>query len=339
MKLRVFTIVTAAALTFVSLFGMTAVAAESSLSGVELSGFFDATAHYQQSADDQADFGLGQAEIDLESQVSRTASAFVAIAYDNDDRNFGLSRAEINLSLYNNQSGSISSVNLVAGQFYVPFGIDYNVYNSKDRKLISAPLVVEATHHLWTDQGIQFQAEHKYGNFVGYAVNGFKSSAQVIDEVTTLVTGTLAYDEIDTSPSSAYGARLGLTPTENLEIGGSYAFGVNASNKQEMYLFGADLQFTHNSISIKGEYISHAVNRTINEEINDGYYAQVSYSKDRWTVTNRYGSIRPDQGEWFYRNTAGVGYQVTDGVEARVESSFHDDTDKNATTLQMVVGF
>jgi len=314
--------------------------AESSVGGIEWSGFFDVVGSHQNSADDETDFGLGQTEIDLASELSDNIAVEAAVAYNADDGVFELGAAIIGVNLFSSEGSFVSSLDITAGQFDVPFGIDYHVYPSIERKLVTGPTVVDMTHGGWNDIGFQFGIEATHGNFVLYMVNGFEASAEVLDEVETLATGTDVYEEVDTSPAIAIGTRLGVAPFSWFEIGSSFATGWNASNKSEMILVGADLQFSISNFELKGEFIAHSVNRSLTEENNRGYYAQTTYNiSERAFVTTRYGSFKPEGVEWIGRSSIGVGYAINDAVGVRVETVLNESSDENQTILQMVAGF
>jgi len=316
-------------------------ASESALEGIEMSGFVDVVHSFQKSATDESEFGLGQAEIDLESQVSERAGIALAVAYNNESGGFELGAAELGINLLSNESSFINSIDFVAGQFDVPFGIDLNFYPSVDRKLITAPWFAE-THggwRGWNDFGFQVGLSSEYGNWVGYAVNGFESSAEVLDAWTSLTTGVDTYEEIDTTPANAFGSRLGVTPVSGLEIGGSFAFGLNRSSRNEMTLAGADIQYTIADLYLKGEYVHHSVNRSIAKESHQGYYFQSTYSFNQAFVAARYESFKGESTDEIGRFTIGVGYEVVENVELRLETIAHEISDNNATSLQLVTGF
>ena len=62
---------------------------------LDITGFFDVVGTYQSSQDDQTEFGLGQAEIDVEKQMSDITSIAVAVAYNNEAGSFELGCAEL----------------------------------------------------------------------------------------------------------------------------------------------------------------------------------------------------------------------------------------------------
>jgi hypothetical protein len=321
--------------------------AENSIGGIEWSGFFDVIGGFQSSADDETEFGLGQAEIDLASELSDRIAVEAAVAYNGDDGVFELGAALIDIHPFCDHGSShvgagfsLDHSFILAGQFDVPFGIDYHVYPSVDRKLVTAPAVVDLTHGGWNDLGFQLGLELSHGNFVFYMVNGFEASAEVLDEVQTLATGVDVYEEVDTSPANAIGTRLGIAPFSWLEVGTSFATGWNASGRSEMTLVGTDLQFSMFNFDLKGEYIAHSLNRSIAEENNRGYYTQLTYNiLDRAFVATRYGSFKPEGADWVGQTSIGAGYVITDGVELRMETVIDEAPDANQTIFQLAAGF
>ena len=314
--------------------------AENALAGIELSGFFDALGTWQSSEDDKTEFGFGQAEIDLESELSDRVAVAVAVAYNPDDGIFELGAAELGFNLYGADEGFLTSVDVTAGQFDVPFGVDYHVVASPDRKLVTCPLAVAYTHDDWNDYGVQFGLECGAGNWVAYVVNGFESSAEILDEVATLALGEDVYEEIDTSPANAFGTRLGGTPIDGLEFGTSFASGLNHSGESEMLLWGADMQWSMFNFEVKGEWIYHSLNRSLAESNNRGWYLQGAYDiLGRAFVVSRYGSFKPDGEEWIGELSVGAGYRIYDGLELRWESLINEDSDANQNIIQAVVSF
>ena len=146
-------------------------------------------------------------------------------------------------------------------------------------------------------------------------------------------------DEINTTPANAFGTRAGLTPIQDLEIGGSFAFGLNQSGKSEMMMFGGDLQYRLADFSLKGEYIQHSLNRSIEEESNQGYYVQALYNFNKLFLTGRYGAFQPDGADWVDRYTIGAGYAIADAVELRFETTVNNNSINNTNILQLVGGF
>ncbi|MEE9443925.1 MAG: hypothetical protein V3V99_14770 [candidate division Zixibacteria bacterium] len=315
-------------------------AAEEAVGGLEICGFFDVVNSYTSSADDEADFAINQAEVDFENQLSDNILACAAIAWNGDDGVFELAVAALEIGVFEGEEQFVNSLGFTAGQFDVPFGIDYTVYASPDRKYVTGPQVVDLTHGGWNDFGVQFNMDTKGGNLVIFGVNGFESSTEVLDEIESLALGEDVYEEVDTSPAFAFGSRLGITPLSFLEIGGSFSTGWNADNDNEMMLVGTDLQFSMANFELKGEYIVHSLNKSIAEENNRGYYLQGTYGfLDRAFVLSRYGSFKPEGADWHGQYSFGAGYALIEGVELRFQTLIDKDSDNNTNMFQLVAGF
>ena len=311
---------------------------ETGVEGLEISGFFDVVNTIQTSAEDKNQFNLGQAEIYLASPLGDRAEVEVAVAYNADDGLFELGAAVLGINMYEGEQ-FVSSIDIAAGQFDVPFGIDLNYYPSIERKLVTGPMAVAMTHGGWNDLGFTFNLETTVGNLVVYGVNGFESSAEVLDEVASLALGEDVFEEIDTSPANAVGTRVGITPVADLEIGVSFANGWNLSGRPEMSLVGADLQYSVFNFDFRGEYVSHTVNLSIAKETNNGWYFQSLYNFSRAFLAARYGSFQPDEGESVGQFTFGAGYAVVEAVELRFETLVNSFSDENMNTLQIVASF
>ncbi|MEA3297324.1 MAG: hypothetical protein U9R56_05620 [candidate division Zixibacteria bacterium] len=308
-------------------------------SDLDISGFFDVTSTNQNSQDDKNEFGLGQAELDIESELSPKANVAVAITYNDAEGAFELRAAELGFNLYSSENSSVTSLDIAAGQFDVPFGIDYNWYPSIERKLVTSPMVVDMTHGGWNDFGAKLNVTSNAANLVVFAVNGFESSFEVSDAAQGLALGLNVGDQVNTTPAHAFGGRLGLTPVSDLEIGGSVAMGINQSSKDEMVLVGGDIQYSINQVDFKGEYITHSLNRSIEQEDNTGYYFQSTYNIDPVFLIGRYGAFEPDGQDWVKRYTFGAGYIIAENIQVRFESTINDNSDNNTNILQLAAGF
>ncbi len=309
------------------------------VSGLEITGFLDVLGSYNKSSDDKSDYSLGQAEIDLEKQFSENTVVALAVAYNSDESIFELGAAEIGFTVYENDVSFVNNFEVVAGQFDVPFGIDLNVYPSIERKLVSSPLVCDYTHAGWNDYGFKLNLSSTYWNMSIFGVNGFESSFEVSDAAQSLALGVDIGEEVNTTPANAFGSRLGVSPIQNMEIGGSFAIGLNKDGEDEMFLVGGDMQYSTGQFELKGEYIQHSLNRSINEEVNKGYYVQSVVNFENTFLVGRYGAFQPDGLEWFDRVTLGAGYVINEDAQLRFESTINENSDDNSNTIQVVVGF
>ena len=115
---------------------------------LELSGFADILWQIHDPEFGTETFALGQAEIDLATSLEDRIDVEMAVAYDPDAGSFGLGALVMDFRLFGDPEShffsfdGVDHAGLVIGQMDVPFGIDWMVYPSIDRKLITGPLVV-----------------------------------------------------------------------------------------------------------------------------------------------------------------------------------------------------
>ncbi len=315
---------------------------------IEISGFFDVVSEYSAVAFKNGNYSLGQAEIDLTRKLGERMEAAVAVCYDNEAGNFGVGSATIDLHLFGADEGylkrlwNIERSGIIAGQFDIPFGIEWHDYCSITRKMISAPSAVEATHDSWNDLGIQLYSTWQYANITLYAVNGFESEAESTWMEFNLATGQ--YEEvveiINTTPENAYGGRVGVTPAIPVELGFSYAVGINQSDRPEMNLRGADFALDVASFHARAEYISHEKNRSVSPETNEGFYLQGWYSFGAPFFALRYGGVNFERDKFWYEHLSlGCGYVVGSIAELRAEYRINDQGIADVLSLQFAAGF
>jgi hypothetical protein len=259
-------------------------------SAVEITGFADFFYEAQHGEDRPDDFNFGQVELDIETLIEEKVAISAAIAFDAETETFGLGAFTIEIPLIGTDGphfrrGGLDHTGIIVGQFDVPFGLDWKVYPSIDRKMVTAPLIVDYTHDSWNDLGVQgivrhdrfelsvmltngFDFEVGYGNagtFVGYNGIGYDSESPVIT-VSTVET------------KMAMGGRLGIQAHDYLALGLSYAQFLNHDDKIDMTLMGADVQFDYLDFHAKAEYIAHGLGLSgSNEVTNTGLYIQCLY--------------------------------------------------------------
>ena len=272
-------------------------------------------------------FETGQVEVDLETTLDERIGLSAAIAFGGES--FELGAFTIDFHLFGSEGDhfrpatTIAHSGLIIGQFDVPFGLDWLVYPSIDRKLVSGPVVIENSHDFWNDYGVQGYLETEYVNAVAYAVNGFGYEGGE-EEIEMKIAG---------------GGRVGIKPHALLEIGGSYAGFFDEQNELDMSLVGADVQFSYGGFSARGEYMLHRLGQTGENEIEQtGFYGQGIYDFGRYFLVSRYGQYRPDGEEKLTRLSVGGGWVVQEGCEVRVEQQINSE-EENVTLLQLVVGF
>ncbi|MBN2010801.1 hypothetical protein JW960_15750 [candidate division KSB1 bacterium] len=299
-------------------------------SGLEFSGFGDVVNNVRDGMQGEP----GQIEIDLATDVADNVTVETAIAYDEGAFGLGVFMVEFNVFDAESHGASIAGLNTIGvtiGQFDVPFGIDYQVYASVDRKLISGPLVIENIHDYWNDVGIQVYAENSWMNGVAFITNGFGYDSE--DE---------SGEPIEIPMKSAVGGRFGYKPIEFIEVGSSYANLFDENHKTDMFLAGADLQLKVGKFSLKSEYIFKKWGLATNATLNcNGFYAQGMLDFGRYFFVSRYDAFKPDVAEDsnITRMCLGAGLALMVGVELRHEFQINNEGNPNAALLQLVVGF
>jgi hypothetical protein len=301
---------------------------------LKITGFGDFVATIQQQNIGNT-FAIGQVEIDLESDLTDRTALTLCFAYD--EGTFAIGAFTLDYAaweLKEDQSSpfaGITSFTVGGGKYDVPFGIDWHVYPSIDRKLVSVPLVVENTHNCWNDYGGYASVEARWCNATVFGANGF------------------CYEETDhagevlrTENEFALGGRLGITPHEIIEIGGSYASVLGQEESLNMELVGVDLQFHLGNLSVKGEYIVHGFKNNDGEDYtNDGYYLQGLYNIGPWFVVMREGQFYPEKQERanISQFIGGIGCSLGGQVELRFEYQVNSNGIDNVASLQVVMGF
>jgi hypothetical protein len=293
--------------------------------------FGDLLATFQDESEGNT-FDIGQAEVDIESELADRFTMALAIAYDEGVFSIGAFTADYSLWSAGETSPAvmgIKNVTIGGGQYDVPFGIDYHVYPSIDRKLVSCPLVVENTHDCWNDYGVYASAEATWGNAVFFVANGFAHEGHDLEG-----------EEIETRNELAVGGRFGISPHESIEVGGSVAGVQGLDGTHDMLLAGADIQFSVEDFELKGEYIAHKFNAQAGDDFtNDGYYVQGLYNIGSWYLVARYGEFRPAQESAdIARFSGGIGHSINEIIELRLEYQAIKAAD-DAAVFQVAFGF
>jgi len=259
---------------------------------VRISGFGDLQFTTDHDDSTTADFSLGQTELDFDVELSPYSSFSVAVAHNSVDGTFGLGAVTADFRWAGSSadhpytSSWLETSGLIIGDFDIPFGLDWLVYPSIDRQLISSPAVVLHTHGQWHGIGANIYAESQSANFTAYLTDGFGHEGVAASGA-----------PFSLATKQAVGFRAGVLPLAGIEIGvsGAQIGGVNAD--QTMALFGLDIQLLYGSWDFKGEYIGHTVHYlTATHPYNDGLYFQGIRHFASWYAVARYDRFSPAEG-------------------------------------------
>jgi hypothetical protein len=275
-------------------------------------------------------FRVNQAEVDLEANIAPDIGAAMALAYDPQAETFALAVLAVELPLHDGESFTAGAT---VGQFDVPFGIDYQVYASVDRRLVHGPMILDCTHGGWNDLGV---ALHLATGGVGadlFVINGDACGRGVVNP-------TKLVDRSDIKRGT--GGRLFYQAGPHLELGCSGAMFHDQEDEVPMTLLGGDIQARWARFSLKGEVISHKVDRGNPAELNNvGFYVQGMHEWDCWYLVARYEQWNPEMDELPApeRLSLGAGYIVREGLELRLEHDAGLQDLEDETWLQMVMNF
>ncbi len=326
---------------------------------VHVSGHFDVQAVGHNAELNNNEFQIGQLAVDLSSKLSDRVSAAMEIAYGFDEQ-VDIDEAFVDWNVYRwdgrpryNPLATVS-VGFKAGQFDVPFGLDWRSYRSLDRPLVSIPTVIANTHRGWNDLGVEMHGELTWANWSAFAVNGFGTSStlRLPDRPLpiSLIAGETGTTSDDVVPTEAYGARFGLVMNEHIEFGTSFAAGYTDANAQDERLFGVDFTGETEQLELKAEFINHQRNRADVKESVFGYYMQGRYNfNERWFGVVRQDAFNADGTVVYPMNiamtstllsaSAGAGYRVSPNAQFRVEYQLAEGSNNDTVFLQTAVGF
>lgn len=326
---------------------------------VNVAGHFDVQAVGYNAELGKNNFQIGQLAVDLSSKLSDRVNAAMEIAYAFDEQvDINEAFVDWNVFRWNGQPRSNSmgtvSVGFKAGQFNVPFGLDWRTYKSINRPLVSIPTVIANTHRGWNDLGVEMHGKLTWANWSAFAVNGFGTSSTLrlpdrpLPISLTAGAGDAASDDV--VPTEAYGARFGLVMNDHIEFGTSFAAGYTDNNAQDERLFGFDITGKAENLELKAEFINHQRNRVGGKESVFGYYAQGRYNfGERWFGVVRQDAFNADGTVVYPMNvamtstllstSAGCGYRVGPNAQFRVEYQLAEGSNNDTVYLQTAVGF
>lgn len=323
--------------------------------GIDLTGFADFFASAPQVRSEGPGFQFGQVELDLEAPLAPGISFEAGVAFDPNENHFGVGSFLIDFDIFESdeshsrQTEGIDHTGIVVGQFDVPFGLDWHVYPSIDRNLVTIPLVVERTHAMWNDFGIMAYTEHHLFNIVGFAVNGFPYESGWDSNGNLLGYHGVGYDPEDASTTTlehgcqaSLGGRLGVSYGLPVELGSSAALFFDQDRTIDMMMNAFDLQTGWRFLDFKGEYLIHTIgnNQPVSHQ-HHGWYVQVTAELNQYYLTGRFGQFSPDDATLGNEEalSLGAGWRFEENIIFRFEQRYDLDSKTGPTFLQVAVGF
>ena len=312
---------------FVVLILITLLNAGQSFAELEVSGFVDVLGQGQQG--ENTTFGMGAFEIDFASEFSPRVSFEGAVVVEGGE--VGLGQTLVDFKLLNEDRLGVQ-----VGLLDMPFGIDYQVFATPDRKLVTPPLVTELMMDGgWGDVGVNLHGSAPRLNCNVYVVNGMGEDG-----------GVPVNQLADNNNAKTVGGRIGVLPTEGLELGFSYVQGpyLDGAADEALSRIGGDIQFAYERLQIKGEFVrgeEEVPGGTDNE--HQGYYIQLlGEATEKVYAVTRFGYWKPKGGDRVTRITIGLGYDLIENISLRGEYQINDETpnvDNNLFSVQAVLSF
>lgn len=317
-----------------ALLGPTSAAADAFVPQVTLSGFLDL--QWEPDADGTTSrvHRLGQAEFDLDALIAPGVGLCLAPAWDPVTEAFGVGTAAVNLQVTPGDPAAFcrgevgDQTGLVAGRFDVPFGIDWLLYPSLDRPLVTMPLPVAATHGGWNADGVMAYGAAGSWNAMLHATTGFDHS-RVLD----------AGGEGIWTGRQAVGGRLGVAPWPGVSLGASAA-GIEAvEDRQRQFLAGWDLFVARGRATVRGELLRLRT-RGPEEHLDHGWYAAAQWDFGAAYGIARWDEWRPEGLPRQRRLSLGAGVPVRGAVVLRGEYELWPDAGRpDRLVLQVAAGF
>lgn len=284
-----------------------------------------------------AGFAINQVELGIGNSIGEFVDVETAVAFDPDGETFGLGAFIIDLHLFGTEGDHFRVINgidhsgILIGHFDVPFGLDWQVYPSVDRKLISTPIVVEESHDGWNDHGILVYIENQRFNAVAFRTNGFGYEIE-----------PASGDPVSVEMDYSLGGRFGLFLGHSVEVGFSGAGFFNDENQVDMNLLGFDLQFEHTWFELKGEYITNEFNLIENTtHTSSGYYLEGLVDRGNYFLDARYDHFSDGDlhSENIRRLSTGLGWPLAEGLELRFEYQSSLEASESGGFMQLVASF
>jgi hypothetical protein len=309
---------------------------------LEISGFMDIvySANLKNGNDNMV--GIQQAEVDFTKAISERAGAALSVCYDDQ---FGIGAATFSYALIKTDVGdeipakAFQGWSISAGQFDVPFGLDYLKYASNARLSVTQPEIVNAVHGSWNDVGMTTELATRLGTVHAYAVQGF--AANVWDSGEPIPADAVDDDErwAVVQPSMAGGMRFNCSPLPDVDAGFSAARGFDRHGRADWTMGGVHAQAGYHSYSIKGEALECRKAEQLRPFTVRGFYMEGLKDFGPMFLMGRISYVQGDplQAGHFYGFCAGL--QIVDGFECRLEYCTRHEDGRQAVRGQVVASF
>lgn len=309
----------------------------------QLSGFVDVRGVHSNDDASATEFTIGQAEIDLEQRIADHIHYLLAVCYNNESGAFELGAAELHLSLLTTPHHQLNKLELIAGRFDVPFGIDYRYVASPDCELVCSPWFSQdvGNWNAWNDLGLRLDAGNGWSELNLYLVNGYQESSELVQRVFNLATGYSedSVVELRAEPEAALGGRIGVLPFGGaFEVGVSAAAGVDAAGAKPMQLLCGDATLEISRWRAQAEFIYTTLHAGDLTSVSRGGYFQLRHRLDNFRLTGRCAAVRDDQEEWRYQFSGGAALPLSTGTEFRLEIVRTPDN-RVVSLFEIVAGF
>lgn len=313
-------------------------------SPLEVSGFLEGVATVAPRDGRNNSARLNQAEIDLGRELSAQARADVGVYYAEGE--FSLVAASVSFAPLASAAGDdaspvrlVKDVAFTAGQFDVPFGLDYLVYAPLDRPLVSMPRPVAASYGFWNDLGVCASVGGTFGALDLYAVKGFETTFWTSDE--PLPADVADDDERwqTTQPSVSGGLRFNVVPLAGIDAGLSLARGWNRSGASSLTLAGLHLQRSAKVLTLKAEALQAATAEDVRPQHLRGAYLEATERLGRPFLVQRADALDRDGAGRQQGYSLGAGWTFSEGLEGRAEYGWESLSRTPQIHLQLVAGF
>lgn len=246
------------------------------------------------------------------------------------------------------------------GKFLVPMG-HFNEYLSPEyaNKLPDRPVCLwRIVPIVWAETGVQLRGQYDLAsgwslNYAGYVVNGLEQDENSDGSVGEGgdIRGMRQNNRDSHDNDKAFGGRIGIKPTREMEFGFSYYNGAyTVDGRQDLSIMDVDAQYRRGAWTFRGEYVW-ALQETSGDDLTkEGFYAEAAYRLNpHFEPVVRYDQADLDDGSGhdIERSTVGLVYYPEPDrfplFNFKISQSFvHDDgtgDEESEFVLQCVIGF